>query len=102
MSAISLKAANDEFPMAPEGMTLYGDGEGAVRAYQAGDDFIRLQFADGKIYRYTNESAGPEKIFRMKLLAEAGVGLATYVNKHVKEAYAERERMSRHRKSPAP
>lgn len=90
-----IRAANDEGPVAPEGMQLYGAGKGGVRAYEAGEDFIRLLFADNRIYRYTNESAGPEKIFRMKTLAASGEGLLTYVNKHVRDGYAERERRRR-------
>ncbi len=85
-------AANDMEPVAPEGMQLYSAGAGAIRAFAAGEDFIRLLFADGRIYRYTNESCGPEKVFRMKALAAAGQGLLTYVNKHVRDSYAERER----------
>lgn len=80
-----------------EAMQLYGDEErdSGVVAYDAGEDFIRLKFADGKIYRYTNESAGPEKIARMKHLAASGEGLLTYINKHVRDGYAERERRRR-------
>jgi hypothetical protein len=88
----ALRAANDQEPVAPEGMELYGDGGARIRAYEAGEDFIRLMFSDGRVYRYTNESCGPEKVFRMKALAAAGQGLLTYVSRHVKDAYAERER----------
>ncbi len=67
-------------------------GNSGVTAYQIGTDFIRVQFYNGAIYRYTYESAGHVKIERMKRLAKTGQGLNGYINRNVKYDYAERER----------
>ena len=58
-----------------------------VIAYQNGADHIAVQFKDGTMYLYTNISAGPANIIQMQKLAEAGEGLTTYINQHVKERY---------------
>lgn len=58
-----------------------------VIAYQNGLDHIAVQFKDGSIYLYTNKSAGMDSITQMKKLAEAGAGLTTFINKHVKDRY---------------
>jgi hypothetical protein len=58
-----------------------------VIAYQNGDDHIAVQFKDGTVYLYTNKSAGAKAIIQMKKLAEAGMGLTTYINQHVKDRY---------------
>ena len=58
-----------------------------VIAYQNGTDHIAVQFKDGTVYLYTNKSAGSNSISQMKKLAEAGAGLTTYINQHVKDRY---------------
>lgn len=68
------------------------DGDSGVAAYQVGGDFIRVQFTDGAVYVYTNGSAGATHIARMKILAASGDGLNAYINRHVRKAYARRER----------
>lgn len=67
-------------------------GRSGVRAYQLGLDAISVEFADGSVYLYTRASAGSAAIAHMQALAEAGRGLATYINRHVGERYAERLR----------
>ena len=59
-----------------------------VTGYEIGDDWIKVQFRDGWIYTYTNQSAGQEAIERMKRLAVAGQGLNGYISRSVREAYA--------------
>lgn len=61
-------------------------GESGVRAYEIGDDFIRVEFENGT-YLYTYESAGEENIETMKQLAEEGRGLNRFVNRVVKELF---------------
>ncbi|MFI5159213.1 MAG: hypothetical protein ACHQF4_10135 [Sphingobacteriales bacterium] len=58
-----------------------------IIAYQFGTDHIAVQFKDGSIYMYTNKSAGAKAIKQMKKLAEAGAGLTTFINQHVKDHY---------------
>jgi hypothetical protein len=75
-------------------MRPYGrpDQDQGVVAYDLGADFIRIEFVDGSIYRYDASRPGVEHVDRMKALAEAGRGLTTYINQHVRENYARRER----------
>ncbi|HVL77182.1 MAG TPA: hypothetical protein VM406_14295 [Noviherbaspirillum sp.] len=59
-----------------------------VVAYEVGQRTIVVEFEDGGIYLYNYESAGQDKIERMKQLAEAGRGLSTFIVRHVRDAYA--------------
>lgn len=63
-----------------------------VIAYEFGSDSISVKFRDGSVYLYTNKSAGPAAIAEMKILAEKGVGLTTYINQHVREHYEKKLR----------
>jgi hypothetical protein len=63
-------------------------GDTGVVAFEYGPDSITIRFADGSLYLYTHESTGPAKITRMKRLAADGVGLTTFINQHVRQAYA--------------
>jgi hypothetical protein len=67
-------------------------GDSSVLAYENGSGFIRVQFRDGHIYRYTTASAGPTNIAFMKHLATLGRGLNTFINATVRKRYAQRER----------
>jgi hypothetical protein len=62
--------------------------DSGVVAYEIGRKNIKVQFRDGSIYNYTYESAGKEQVEQMKKLAVEGRGLATYINKQVRERYA--------------
>jgi len=66
-------------------------GDSGITAYQSGEDYLWVVFADGARYLYTDASAGPERIKRMKLLAEQGEGLNTFINKYVRKNYAKKE-----------
>ncbi len=65
------------------------DGEAGVVAYDYGGDWIKLQFAGGRIYEYTERSIGAGNLRAMKRLADSGRGLTTFVNTHprVKNGY---------------
>lgn len=67
-------------------------GDSAVVAFEIGEDFVRVQFSGGHIYRYTNVSAGSQNIEHMKQLAIKGQGLGTFISKHVREKYARKEK----------
>jgi hypothetical protein len=60
-------------------------GSSGVVAYEIGDDFIKVQFHDRKIYLYSYKSAGSHHIEQMKALAARGRGLNSYINKYVKD-----------------
>ena len=63
--------------------------DSAVAAYDYGPDWILLRFVRGKSYKYTAASVGRANLETMKRLADAGDGLATFINTHpeVKDGY---------------
>jgi hypothetical protein len=65
-------------------------GTSGVTAFELGDESITVQFKGGSTYLYTYQSAGVDHIEQMKTLAQAGQGLGTYINTHVRKAYASR------------
>lgn len=65
-------------------------GQSGVVAYEAGNDFILVSFAEGPTYLYTYRSAGKRQIEDMKRLARAGRGLSGYISQHVKDRYAKK------------
>lgn len=64
--------------------------DSGVTAYEAGVDFIVVEFRDGERYRYDYATTGVGEVEEMKRLAAQGRGLATYVNTTVRERYAEK------------
>lgn len=62
-------------------------GESHVDSYEIGSDRITVQFNDGHAYLYTNDSADLRNIEQMKTLANAGRGLNTFINDHVRKRY---------------
>jgi hypothetical protein len=63
-------------------------GDSGVVAYETGSDSIKVEFADDGLYLYTYERIGAANIEQMKVLAASGKGLATFINRHVREKYA--------------
>ncbi|MFD2865271.1 hypothetical protein [Mucilaginibacter antarcticus] len=58
-----------------------------IIAYEITADSISIKFRDGSVYLYTKKSAGAAAIAKMKVLAEKGAGLTTYINQHVRDNY---------------
>jgi len=75
-------------------MKAYRDfgGDSGVAGYETASDSITVQFKDGAVYLYTNSSAGTQNIQRMKILAENGNGLNSFINTNVKKLYAKKIR----------
>jgi len=73
-------------------MTRYVDvdGESWISAYQVRPDAIVVQFRDGATYVYSHLSAGIAAIETMKRLAASGEHLHSFINKFVREAWAEK------------
>ncbi len=73
-------------------MKQYGDKNkvSGVLSYDYGDDYIVVTFKRGGTYKYTYESAGASHIDSMKVLADNGDGLNTYINKYVRRSYSEK------------
>ena len=65
-------------------------GTSNVSGYGIGRSWIIVQFKDGSMYLYTGRSCGAETVREMKRLASLGEGLNSFINKNVKESYAEK------------
>jgi hypothetical protein len=63
-------------------------GNSGVTHYLPGPTFIRVWFATGGGYEYDYKKPGQLHVEEMKRLAEAGEGLATYINREVGKNYA--------------
>jgi len=70
----------------------YGNrsGDSGISAYEILDDAILIRFRDGGLYRYDALNPGPWALSEMKRLAQTGRGLTTFINRHVREDYAEK------------
>lgn len=62
-------------------------GNSNVIAYVIGNDFVEVQFATGKPYKYSYKSAGVDKVEQMKELARQGHGLNSYIMRYAKMDY---------------
>lgn len=75
-------------------MTPYKNlsGHSGIVAYAIFEDAIHVRFRDGDEpnYLYDAASVGPAKLATMKRLAQAGRGLATFISRTVRDAYARR------------
>ncbi|ROU00825.1 hypothetical protein EB809_06075 [Marinobacter sp. R17] len=67
-------------------------GDSNVVAYEIEAGEITVQFGDGSIYLYTNQSAGAASIKEMHRLAKVGQGLNSYIGRVVKKGYAKKIR----------
>jgi len=72
--------------MQPYGGRHRGSG---VVAYAMDADWIAVEFPDG-CYLYDSRQPGIDHVLEMQRCARAGAGLATYINRHVRDAYAAR------------
>ena len=75
-------------------MTRYKNlgGKSEVARYEIAKDSVTVKFATQRVYRYSNQSAGPGNISQMKTLAVAGKGLGTFINANVKERFSRKVR----------
>jgi len=62
-------------------------GNSNVKFYQYGETYITVQFSSGAPYTYSYESAGGNNIEQMKGLADAGVGLNSFIMRNVRYNY---------------
>lgn len=63
------------------------NGNSSIIAYKTYDDKIAVKFRDGKTYTYSYYKAGKEHVDNMKILANNGCGLNSYIMRHVKYKY---------------
>jgi hypothetical protein len=73
-------------------MELYRNlnGDSNVYKYEVASQSITVRFYDGMEYVYDYESAGADAIEAMKLLAQSGRGLNSYITQNVRKKYASR------------
>jgi GNAT superfamily N-acetyltransferase len=73
-------------------MTPYGNSSGnsGVVAFEIKRDTIVVEFRHGGKYVYDYDTTGREHVEEMKVLALEGRGLATYINKHVRNLFAKK------------
>lgn len=67
---------------------LNRNGDSGVSQFKIGGTYITVRFDTGGEYTYSYQSAGERNIEQMKILAKAGRGLNTFINKYVKDKYA--------------
>lgn len=67
-------------------------GDSNVVAYEIAQGSITVQFGDGSVYLYTDQSAGSDSISEMHRLARVGHGLNSYIQRVVRKAYAQKLR----------
>lgn len=67
-------------------------GDSAVSAYQIEQGAITVQFKDGSVYLYNNQSAGIANLAEMQRLATVGQGLNSFISRVVRKGYAQKLR----------
>lgn len=75
-------------------MTKYKNlsGKSTVAMYNIAKDAVTIRFVKHSVYIYSNQSAGPENVSKMKNLAVAGKGLGTFIDTTVKTKFARKVR----------
>jgi len=63
-------------------------GNSGVESFEIGEDFIRIKFQKVEApYIYNHQNPGRKKVEKMKVLAQTGKGLSTYISQEVKDSY---------------
>lgn len=62
-------------------------GDSKVSKFEIKKDALTVRFTDHTVYRYTNQTAGPENISKMKELALSGKGLGTFITANLKDRF---------------
>jgi hypothetical protein len=65
------------------------NGDSGIVAYEVGQDWIEVEFRQGRerFYTYTSASVGSGNLMTMKQLAERGSGLNSFINTRVPKGY---------------
>jgi hypothetical protein len=67
------------------------DGKSKVARFHNAKDAVTIRYTDGSEYIYTNQSADPANIAKMKELALSGKGLDSFIET-VKDRYCRKVR----------
>ena len=62
--------------------TSRGKKQSGVIGFEAGIDFIKVLFENGRLYKYSYRSTTRENIELMKILAAEQKGLATFISQN--------------------
>jgi len=75
-------------------MALYKDvtGTSGITAFESKNDSITIEYKNGSVYQYSDQTAGAANVGFMKSLAAAGHGLNSFINMHLTKAQAVRVR----------
>lgn len=65
-------------------------GKSGITAYETGRDYLIVEFTDGSRYLYNDEFNGKEIVDGMKILAEAGQGLSTFIARYMRDQHAKK------------
>jgi hypothetical protein len=63
-------------------------GNSGVEAFELANDAITVRFHGGATYVYDYSVTGQAMVEQMKLLAEEGRGLSTFISRFVSDKYA--------------
>jgi len=66
--------------------------ESKVSRYEITKDTVTVRFTDHSVYIFSNQSADPVNIAKMKKLAVAGKGLGTFIEANVKNRFMRKVR----------
>lgn len=68
------------------------DRDSGVEAFRFTDESIVVKFKSGsaQFYEYTYSSAGSSNVEHMKVLAESGDGLNSFINTEVRNSYSDK------------
>jgi hypothetical protein len=62
-------------------------GDSGVSKFQIVPGAIVIEFEQGPVYLYTEQSAGAANVAEMQRLAKAGRGLSSFISRRVKDKY---------------
>ena len=65
-------------------------GNNGITSYKILEKGILLEFQYKDLYLYDYTKPGKKDVEQMKILAEKGMGLTTYVNQNVRDNYKEK------------
>ena len=76
-------------PKRPRRLALYKNLSKASKVvrYEILKDRVTVRFVDNSVYIYSNQSATPGNIEKMKTLAMAGKGLSTFIDTNLKDKW---------------
>jgi hypothetical protein len=56
----------------------------SILSFETGPDFIKIEFKNGLIYKFSHRTAGRTHVTKMKELAEDGRGLSNYIRTNMR------------------